>query len=206
MGAIHRRHMITTDASMTGWGAVFEDRQASGEWTGEFLSWHINCLELRAVFLALMYFLPVLGGASYHSQNGQYGGSVPHKPSGRFTVAHPGQACAPSSPLVPRQVPFFEGSSRSGNTEPCGRFSVETETQAGRVDVEPSDGIPVLDLFASQESTQCPLWFSLSFPTTLGIDAFAHPWPNVSLYTFPPIKLIPAVLCRVKVSSAVSFS
>ncbi len=39
-------------------------------------------------------------------------------------------------------------------------------------------------------------------PTTLGIDAFAHPWPNVSLYAFPPIKLIPAVLCRVKVSSA----
>ncbi len=44
MGAIHRRHMITTDASMTGWGAVFEGRPASGEWTGEFLSWHINCL------------------------------------------------------------------------------------------------------------------------------------------------------------------
>ncbi len=32
MGAIHRRHMITTDASMTGWGAVFEGRPASGEW------------------------------------------------------------------------------------------------------------------------------------------------------------------------------
>ncbi len=59
-----------------------------------------------------------------------------------------------------------------------------------------------VDLFASQESSQCPLWFSLSFLTTLGIDAFAHPWPNVSLYAFPPIKLIPAVLCRVKVSSA----
>ncbi len=59
-----------------------------------------------------------------------------------------------------------------------------------------------VDLFASQESTQCPLWFSLSFPTTLGIDAFTHPWPNVSLYAFPPVKLIPAVLCRVKVSGA----
>ncbi len=59
-----------------------------------------------------------------------------------------------------------------------------------------------VDLFASQESYQCPLWFSLSFPTTLGIDAFAHPWPNVILYAFPPIELIPAVLCRVKVSSA----
>ncbi len=92
MGAIHRHHMITTDASMTGWGAVFEGRPASGEWKEEFLSWHINCLELRAVFLALKYFLPVLGGVSYHSQDGQYGGCVPHKPSRRFTVAHPGQA------------------------------------------------------------------------------------------------------------------
>ncbi len=62
MGAIHRRHMITMDASMTGWGAVFEGRPASGEWKEEFLFWHINCLELRAVFLALKYFLPVLGG------------------------------------------------------------------------------------------------------------------------------------------------
>ncbi len=59
-----------------------------------------------------------------------------------------------------------------------------------------------VDLFASQETSQCPLWFSMSFPTTLGIDAFAHLWPNVSLYVFPPIKLIPAVLCRVKVSGA----
>ncbi len=58
IGVIHRRHMVTTDASMTGWGAVFEGRPASGEWTGEFLSWHINCLELRAVFLALMFFSP----------------------------------------------------------------------------------------------------------------------------------------------------
>ncbi len=44
-----------------------------------------------------------------------------------------------------------------------------------------------VDFFASQESSQCPVWFSLSSPTTLGIDAFAHPWPNVMLYAFPPI-------------------
>ncbi len=129
-------------------------------------------------------------GASYHSQDGQHGGCVPHKPSRRFTVAHPGQACAPSFPLVTVQVPVLKGSSRSGDTEPCGRLSVKTETQAGRMNVEPSDSIQDLgsvwqsevDLFASQESSQCPLWFSLSSPTTLGIDAFAHLWPNVMLY------------------------
>ncbi len=162
MGAIHRRHMITTDASMTGCGAVFEGRPASGEWKEEFLSWHINCLELRAVFLALKYFLPVLGG--YHiivrmdnmavvSHINRQGGSL---------VAHPGQACAPSSSLVPRQVPLFEGGSRSGSTEPGGRFSVETEAQAGGMDVEPSDGIP--DLGSVWQSGGGPLCFSRVIP------------------------------------------
>ncbi len=107
-------------------------------------------------------FSPRSRGVSYHSQNGQYGGCVPHKPSRRFTVAHPGQACAPSSPLVPRQVPFFEGGSRSGNTEPCGRFSVETEAQAGGMDVEPSDGIP--DLGSVWQSGGGPLCLSRVIP------------------------------------------
>ncbi len=107
-------------------------------------------------------FSPRSWGASYNSQNGQYGGSVPHKPSGGFAVAHPGQACTPSSPLVPEQVPFLEGSSRSGDTEPCGRFSVETETQAGRVDVEPSDGIPDLEFVWRNGSG--PLCFSRVIP------------------------------------------
>ncbi len=204
MGAIHRHHMITTDASMTGWEAVFEGRPASGEWKEEFLSWHINCLELRAVFLALKYFLPVLGGVSYHSQDGQYGGCVPHKPPRRFTVAHPGQACAPSSPLVPRQVPLpgilnLAADFLSRQKLRPGEWMLNHQTVSQIWDLF---GKAEVDLFASQESSQCPLWFSLSFPTTLGIDAFAHPWPNVSLYAFPPIKLIPAVLCRVKVSGA----
>ncbi len=107
-------------------------------------------------------FSPRSRGVSYHSQDGQYGGCVPHKPSRRFTVAHPGQACTPSSPLVPRQVPLYEGGSRSGNTEPCGRFSVETEAQTGGMDVEPSDGIP--DLGSVWQSGVGPLCFSGVIP------------------------------------------
>ncbi len=107
-------------------------------------------------------FSPRSRGASCHSQDGQYGGCVPHKPPRRFKVAHPGQACAPSSPLVPRQVPLFEGGSRSGSTEPGGRFSVETEAQAGGMDVEPSDGIP--DLGSVWQSGGGPLCFSRVIP------------------------------------------
>ncbi len=153
-------------------------------------------------------FSPRSWEASYNSQDGQHGGSVPHKSSGGFTVAHPGQACAPSSPLVPGQVPFLKGSSRSGNLEPRDWLSVETETQAGRVDVEPSDSSPNLgSVWRSGSGPFCftgvapmPALVPLSSPVALGIDAFAHPWPNMRLYVFRPVKLIPAVLCRVKVS------
>ncbi len=107
-------------------------------------------------------FSPRSRGVSYHSQDGQYGGCVPHKPPRRFKVAHPGQACASSSPLVPRQVPLFEGGSRSGSTEPGGRFSVETEAQARGMDVEPSDGIP--DLGSVWQSGGGPLCFSRVSP------------------------------------------
>ncbi len=133
MGAIHHRHMITTDASMTGWGAEGRVPLLAYKLPGTQ-----GCLPGFEVFS------PRSRGVSYHSQDGQYGGCVPHKLPRRFTVAHPGQACAPSSPLVPRQVPLFEGGSRSGSTEPGGRFSVETEAQARGMDVESSDGIPDL--------------------------------------------------------------
>ncbi len=108
-------------------------RRASGEWTEEFLSWHINCLELRAVFLALRYFLPVLGG--YHiivrTDNMAVVSHIDHQGGSRSRtldrLAH--------RLLLWSQDKFFEGSSRSGNTEPCGRFSVETEAQVGGMDV-----------------------------------------------------------------------
>ncbi len=204
MGAIHRRDMITTDASMTGWGVVFEGRPVSGEWTEEFLSWHINYLELRAVFLALKYFLPVLGG--HH---------IIVRTDNMAVVSHinrQGGSRSPSSPLVPDKFLSLRAVHVPGILNLADDFLSRQKLRLGEwmlncqtvSQIWDLFGKVEVDLFASQESSQCPLWFSLSFQTTLGIDAFAHPWPNVSLYAFPPIKLIPAVLCRVKVSSAQS--
>ncbi len=48
------RHAVAyTDASAKGWGATFNGLAVSGVWTGPQLHWHINCLELLAVRLAL---------------------------------------------------------------------------------------------------------------------------------------------------------
>ncbi|XP_041852953.1 uncharacterized protein LOC121647506 [Melanotaenia boesemani] len=56
-----------------------------------------------------------------------------------------------------------------------------------------------VDLFASQENTHCPLFFSLSdVSAPLGVDALAHQWPDVLLYAFPPLSLISPTLARVR--------
>lgn len=55
-----------------------------------------------------------------------------------------------------------------------------------------------VNLFASQETAQCPLYFSLSHPAPLGLDAMAHTWPRMRLYAFPPVALLTGVLARVR--------
>ncbi len=208
MGAIHRRHMITKDASMTGWGAVFESRPVRGEWTGEFLSWHINCLELRAVFLALIHFLPVLGKhhvivrtdnlavvSHINCQGGSHSRTL-DRLARRLLLWSQDKLLSLRAVHVPGVLNLVADFLSRQKLRP-GEWMLNHQTVAQIWDLF---GKAEMDLFASQESSQCPLWFSLSSPATLGIDAFAHPWPNMRLYAFPPVKLIPAVLCRVKVS------
>ncbi len=52
-----------------------------------------------------------------------------------------------------------------------------------------------VDLFATRETSQCPLWYSL---TPLGLDAMVQTWPRLRLYAFPLIALLPGVLERVR--------
>ncbi len=54
-----------------------------------------------------------------------------------------------------------------------------------------------MDLFVPQETTHCPLWFSLMHPTSLGLDAMVQTWLRLRLYASPPIALLPGVLERV---------
>ncbi len=138
----------------TGCGVVFEGRPAHSVWTGEFLSWHMNCLELRAVFLALIHFLPFLRRCHkiVRTDNMVVVSHINHQGGSRSRTLN---RLAPSSPLVSGQVPLPESGSRSGSFELCSQFSVEAETQAGGMDVEPSDSSP--DLGSVRRSGRGPL-------------------------------------------------
>ena len=49
--------LITTDASMKGWGAVHQSFKTNSKWSEQESLQHINYLELKAAFLALKSFL-----------------------------------------------------------------------------------------------------------------------------------------------------
>ncbi len=60
LAQVSRHVVVSTDASTTGWGAMCNGHAAAGVCTGPQLQWHINCLELLAVLLALCYFKTLL--------------------------------------------------------------------------------------------------------------------------------------------------
>ena len=62
-------------------------------------------------------------------------------------------------------------------------------------------GRPRVDLLASQENAKCPLYFSVRGPSPLGVDAFAHEWPEGRLYAFQPLELILPTLERIRSSN-----
>ena len=47
--------ILTTDASTLGWGAVLGDTRTGGPWDQTEQQYHINCLEMRAVLLGLIF-------------------------------------------------------------------------------------------------------------------------------------------------------
>ena len=53
---------LTTDASLTGWGAYIGEATASGLWQAPWNTFHINRLELEAVSRALIHFSDLVSG------------------------------------------------------------------------------------------------------------------------------------------------
>lgn len=207
MGSIPcRREIVATDACPLGWGAVWQSRSVCGQWSAGYRSDHINVLELRAVHLALQHFLPSLTGRHvlirsdntttvYHinHQGGTKSARLLQVATDLLRWAAPRLASLRAAYIPGNRNQVADSLSRQ--KPPSGEWRLHPEvvqalwTRFGRAEV---------DLFASETTTHCPLWFSLAEATSpLGQDALAHPWPEARLYAFPPLPLIRPVLHRV---------
>lgn len=55
-----------------------------------------------------------------------------------------------------------------------------------------------VDLFTSKVSAHYSLWFALTPPAPLGLDAMVHMWLRLCLHVFPPTALLWGVLATIR--------
>ena len=205
------RKLVTTDASLTGWGATHDGRTARGVWDSELRLSHINYLELLAVFLALQEFEQFLTGhhvlirsdntttVSYINRQGGLRSARLCALAHRLLVWCDSRLLSLTACHVPGRLNVGADLLSRGPL----RYSEWSLNPRVADMVWARFGRPVADLFASEENNKLPLFFSLSGSPPLGLDALAYRWPRGMLYAFPPLELIPHVLARVRTQGSV---
>ncbi len=207
IGRVSFRKVVSTDASLRGWGALCEGAAVRGVWTPAQCRLHINHLELLATLLALKHFQPVLTGhhvlirtdnttvVSYINKQGGTSSPPLLKLSHSLLLWSSAHFLSLRATHVPRHLNLGRDLlSRGGPLVKEWRLHPLVVSQIwdcfGRAEV---------DLFASRANTHCPLFFSITDSNApLGTDALAHTWPNMLLYAFPPVEMILSVLERVR--------
>ncbi|KAI2653489.1 ORF V: Enzymatic polyprotein [Labeo rohita] len=201
---VSRRIIVTTDASKTGWGATCNGQAASRVWTGPRLFWHINCLELLAVLLALRRFRSMIQGKHVlvRTDNTTTVAYINHHVrSFRMSQLARHLLLWSQHRLKSLRATHIPGEANRVADSLSRQVSLGGEWRLHPESVQliwDRFGQAQVDLFASPESTHCQLWYSLT-EAPLGIDALAHSWPRGRLkYAFPPVSLIAQTLCKVR--------
>ena len=206
VGLVTNPRVLTTDASLSGWGAVLEGMTARGSWNAEFRTKHINFLELTAVLLALKRFEPFVRDChvlvrtdnittmAYINRQGGLASRALDTLAIELTLwcdrrlrsiraQHLAGQLNLGADLLSRGRYYF------------GDWSLHPE--AAKLIFE-KYGVPSVDLFATGKNAKCPRFFALADADALGGDAMAQVWPRELLYAFPPLHLIPPLLERIR--------
>lgn len=190
---------IFTDASRTGWGAYCNNNRVNGGWKDIELDFHINYLELLAVFLGLKCFarehsncsilLRVDNTTALSYINRMGGIQFPHLTDLTRTIW---QWCEK------RNIWLF--ASYINTTD---NIEADQESRKVNPDIEwylsaseyqrvvTAFGEPEIDLFASRTNAKCETYVSWRpDPDAITVDAFTLSWKNMYFYAFPPVSLV----------------
>ncbi|KAI2648848.1 ORF V: Enzymatic polyprotein [Labeo rohita] len=167
---VSRRIIVTTDASKTGWGATCNGQAASGVWTGPRLFWHINCLELLAVLLALRRFHPMIWGKHVlvRSDNTATVAYINHQ--GGVRSFRMSQLARHLLLWSQHRLKSLRATHIPGEANRVADSLSRQVSLGGEWRLHPQSvqliwdrfGQAQVDLFASPESTHCQLWYGLT--------------------------------------------
>ncbi|MCI4385511.1 hypothetical protein PGIGA_G00051370, partial [Pangasianodon gigas] len=154
---------------------------------------------MLAVFLALKHFLPDLGDrhvlvrtdntavVSYINHQGGLRSRPLYRLAHQILVWSQGKLLSLRAVYIPGHLNMgADILSRQGPKPGEWRLHPDVVKQIWRV-----FGQAQVDLFATQETSHCPLWFSLTHPAPLGLDAMVQTWPRLRLYAFLDMVLGP---------------
>ena len=205
---------LFSDDSHSGWGAHLEPLglEVQGLWDVASQDLHINNLELRAVFLALQHFqshiynscvMVASNNSSVVAYLKKQGGT--HSPSLCMLVWELLYWCHHRNIHIQvRHIPgklnvLADSLSRPDRILPT-EWSLDREIATQIFSLW---GTPQIDLFATRLNHLLPLFVSpVPDHRACAVDAMSLEWKNLFAYAFPPFKLVPLVLNKMRDSNS----
>ena len=197
--------VIESDASKLGWGAVCQGVPTGGRWTLEETKFHINYLELKAMFLALQSYLKDKTDIV-----------VLVKSDNRTAIAYLNKLGSPlRSQLCQLVLEIWEWCLLHRITPHAeylaGKDNVLADWESRHHDSSDWQLLPsvfdavhlllgpfTIDLFASRTNAQLPDYCSWRpDPQARVVDAFSTSWSQDQPYLFPPFNLIGRALSKI---------
>ena len=180
---------VETDASLIGWGAVFEDSVIGSRWSDLETTEHINSLELKAVLLAL---------TAYSSKSvGQHVQILLDSSTAVAYITHMGGIRSENCNALAKEIWFWciknniwlsaahIAGKRNLADSPSRQFNDRIEwslTTSVFHDLCKKFGKPDIDLFASMLNTKLPQFCSWKpDPNSSYVDAFTLDWKVLNL-------------------------
>jgi hypothetical protein len=197
---------ITTDASLTGWGAMVDGQPIHGVWTPQQQQLHINTLEILAIELALKGFESHLSNKNILLEGDNTTSlSYISKKGGTKSIQMTTIAIRIWEFVMHRQI-HLEVAHIPGvdnvQADHLSRLRDMMETTEWTLDpqvfrqLDRTWGPLQRDLFASPQTTQLQEFISWKEPHHM-MNAFHHEWKETD-YAFPPFALVGKVLNKVK--------
>ena len=201
---------ITTDASHLGWGAVCNNREASGQWNYRLSQKSSNHRELMAILMAMMTFLQEINGKSVqiHTDNITAMAYVVNKggPSPELTkIARAIWALAfrHNMAVEVRHISGIRNSHADRLSRIFDRFNWMLHPRFFKM-LDLKWGPHTIDRFADSQNTQLPRFNSrYADPYAEAVDSLAqNNWGSENNYVNPPFCLLPRVMEKIRLSGA----
>ena len=197
--------VISSDASLIGWGAASQGRSTGGTWGKEEKSLHINVLELKAVDLAIRTFTKDKPVKAIHMQ-------IDNTCALAYLINMGGTKNHQMTNIAKSIWSYLLGKGITCTAEYIpSELNVEADRESRAVDfsdwkLDPKIfqkicahlGSPTVDLFASLLNHQISKYISWKpDPTSIATDAFQQNWSQMFPYAFPPFSLVGKTLKKV---------